>query len=360
MPGPNILDVFRSDAFTTMALTAGIEKRPYLPVGLGALKIFDPDPIRTTAVAIEERAGVLTLIPVSERGAPGAQRTGERRKARYFDVPRLRKSDVIRASELQNVREFVDETGAAVTVEMQLQTEIARRLSGPTGLQADMEYTREFHRLGAAAGILYDADGSSVIYNWFEEFNISAPAEIDFDLAAGATAETGTLRPTCNDVVRGMARAAGGAFTAQTSVIGLCGDDFWDGITNHQDARKTFLATQEAAEQRRGLDPTGLDALGFGSFTYGGITWVNYRGSDDGTTVGVASTKVKFIPVNAPGIFREVQAPGESFEWVNQPGKKEYVRIMPDLVRNEYVELEVDAYPLHICTRPGVLYSGRA
>jgi hypothetical protein len=36
---------------------------------------------------------------------------------------------------------------------------------------------------------------------------------------------------------------------------------------------------------------------------YGGITFVNYRGTDDGTTVGVDTNKCKFFPANAPGVF---------------------------------------------------------
>lgn len=356
----NILDVFRGDAFTTMAMTGGIEKTPFLPTGIGALGIFDPEPIRATAVAIEERAGVLSLIAASERGAPPAQRTAERRKMRYFDVPRLMKGDTIRASELQNVREFTGPDGNLVTLEIQLQDELARRLSGPTGLQRDMEYTREFHRLGAISGILYDSDGATVIYNWADEFGIALPAEINFNLAAGAAAETGTIRAQCNAVIRGMARASGGAFTGATRVFGLCGDLFFDGISNHQDVRKTYLATMEAKEQRRGADPIADGALGFQSFDYGGITWVNYRGSDDGSTVGIPTAKVKFVPKGAPGIFREVMAPGESFEWINQPGKKEYVNIIFDKDRNEWVKPELTAYPLMICTRPGVLFSGGA
>ena len=34
--------------------------------------------------------------------------------------------------------------------------------------------------------------------------------------------------------------------------------------------------------------------------------------------------------------------------------------IIPDLLRNEWVKPEVSSYPLHICTRPEVLFSGRA
>jgi hypothetical protein len=74
---------------------------------------------------------------------------------------------------------------------MQVQAEVARRLAGPTGLIANVRYTWENMRLGAVQGLLVDADGST-LYNWFDEFGSSAPAEVDFNLAAGTA---NSLRP---------------------------------------------------------------------------------------------------------------------------------------------------------------------
>ena len=65
-------------------------------------------------------------------------------RPRHFDVPRLKHEDTITAAELQNVRAFGTESEL-----MQVQAEVARRLSGPTGLQRNIEYTWEFQRLAA-------------------------------------------------------------------------------------------------------------------------------------------------------------------------------------------------------------------
>src|ERR1700744_645907 len=96
------LDIFNQDAFSTVQLTTAVDKFPYQPTGLGELNIFEPDPIRTTALAVEQRQGQLVVIPFSERGQEGTQRTTEKRQMRYFDVPRLMHSDTIYANELQN------------------------------------------------------------------------------------------------------------------------------------------------------------------------------------------------------------------------------------------------------------------
>lgn len=348
------LDVFKQDPFQTIQLTTAVEKIPFLPSGLGDLGIFDDDPIRTEAAVIEERNGVLVIIPFSERGTDGTQRTTEKRTARYFKVPRLRHEDTIYAREVQNIREFGTES-----VLMEVMAEVARRYAGPTGLLRNIEYTWEYHRLAAIQGLLLDADGS-VYYNFFDEFQVAQPTEVAFNLDANLEA---SLRPLCNQIVRGMARAAKGAFLPTTRVFGLCGDDFWDSFTKHQDVTKTFYNWQQAEELRTAAafnpTPFNTSALSFQAMRFGDIWWFNYRGSDDASTVAVAHDKAKFFPVGAPGIFRRVLSPGESIEWVNTLGKPYYARMIPDLKRNEFVTPEVSSYPLHICTRPLTLYSGR-
>jgi hypothetical protein len=80
------LDIFHSDPFKTIQLTAAIEKVPYLPDGLEAMKIFDDKPIRTKALMVEQRQGKLVIVPFSDRGAPAVERTTEKRQARYWDA----------------------------------------------------------------------------------------------------------------------------------------------------------------------------------------------------------------------------------------------------------------------------------
>ncbi|HEX7693917.1 MAG TPA: major capsid protein, partial [Sphingomonas sp.] len=250
--------------------------------------------------------------------------------------------DTIHSHELQNIREFGQES-----VFMQVQTEVARRLGGPTGLLAKLDYTEEFQRLAAVQGMLLDSDGS-VWYDWFDEFQFVAPAEIAFDLDANIEF---SLRPIINQMVRSMARSSQGAFNPQTRVIGLAGDSFYDKFTNHIDVVKTYQNWSAAAELRQGG--------AFETFPFGGVEWINYRGSDDNTTIKIPDDKVKFFPVNAPGVFEKAMAPGESFEWINTPGKDRYVQPIFDRDRNAWWRMEAYAYPLFICKRPEVLRTGR-
>lgn len=338
------LDIFKSDAFSLQSMLQAIESNDYLPQRLGGMGIFTPNPVRTHAVSIESRDGVLSLIPTSERGAPLAQRTTEKRKIRDFRTLRIAKGDRITASELANVRAFGTESEL-----VQVQAEIARRLSGPVGLESQVEMTLENMRLGAIQGIVKDADGST-LYDWFSEFGVTAATEIDFDLD-NASPASGALRKKCTQVVRAMAQASKGVWMAGSGVHALCGDAFWDDLTAHPEVRATYLNYQAAAELRNGN--------AYEMFNFGGITWENYRGTDDGTTVAIGTDKAKFFPVNAPGAFLEVFSPGEQFEHIGQLGRRMYPMIVPDTKRDMYADIEVYSYPLHVCTRPAMLQSAR-
>lgn len=339
------MDIFKQDAFSMVQLTEAVERIPYQPQYLGTLGIFDPDPIRTKALAVEERDGVLTVIKTTPRGAPGAQRTTEKRKIRYFEVPRIMQEDTITADEVQSIRAFGQESEF-----VQVQAEVARRLNGPTGLLKNIEYTKENMRLGALQGLLLDSDGST-IYDWPTEFGRAIPTEVGFNLAAGTA---NSIRPLVNGIVRTMQRAAAGSYTPSTRIFALCGDQFYDEFVNHPDVIRTFLNWNDAREIRG-----GNSGGAFTEFEFAGVTWVNYRGSDDNTTIKLNTDKAKFFPVGAPGIFREAMAPAETFDYVNVPGKPYYVIPIPDRDRNAWWKMEVYSYPLFICTRPEALHQAR-
>ena len=338
------MNIFLQDAFSTLQMTSAIERVPYIPDGLGALGIFTPTPIRTRALAVEERNGVLGIIPTSERGSPvSTERDTERRVMRYFEVPRITQGDTITADEIAGIRAFGQETEL-----MQVAAEVARRLSGPTGLLSNVRFTHEHMRLAAVQGRLIDADGT-VLYDWFDEFGITPAAPFYFNLLAEAS---GTLRPLCNKIVRSIARSAKGLFNTSTRVVALCGDDFYDKFTNHPDVIKTFLNWSAAQDLR-----DGSQGAAFSTFNFAGIDWVNYRGSDDGSSIKIADDEVRFFP-KTPGVFEQAMAPAETFEFVNTPGQNFYVIPIIDRDRNMFWRQEVYSYPLFICKRPDVLRKG--
>ena len=333
------IDIFNNDAFSLVSMTNAVEKIPFKPSLLGSMALFTTVPVSTLTVAVERLSNTLSIIQTSERGAPPSTQNKIRPDIRDFRTVRLYKQDTLYSHEIQNVRAFGTES------ELQtMQGVVARRQQR---LKNDLELTRERHRLGAINGIVLDADGS-VIRNYYTEFGLSQPAEITFSNAAVTAA--GDMRTfLAKNLVRPMMRALGQEMPG-VEIVALVGDDFYDWLVSHADVVKTFLNWQAATELRNGT--------AFGEFGFGGIRWINYRGTDDQTTVGVAANKARFFLRGVPDLFQTAQSPGESFEMANTMGREMYSMVLPDMKRNAFVEIEVVTYPLDICTRPETLLRG--
>lgn len=328
------IDIFNSDAFSMVSLTTALERVPFKPQLLGQLAIFEPQPITTTSFAIESRNDTLNVIPTTPRGAPPPQATGNGRAVRNFSTVRLAKSDRLSASEIQNLRAFGSESELET-----VQGETLRRL---LRLRNDLDVTLERHRLGAVLGKVLDKDGSE-IYDWFTAFGIAQPSEVNFALSTDAT----DVRKKIRDIKRNMQKAAEGAWTPSTRIGALAGDTFFDDLLNHPSIKETKLGTDRASllENIEGYSATEVE----------GVTFINYRGTDDGTSLAIDTNECKFFPIGAPGVFQHYLSPGETFDTVNTLGREFYTMILPDEKRNAFVDLEIYSYPGMVCTRPKML-----
>lgn len=338
---PISMDVFRQDAFSAISLTAAVDKLGYVPGLLSSMPgLFENVPVRTTDILIETRSNAPALIQTSPRGAPPDQKGRELRDARNFRTVRLAQSSRIMADELQNIRQFGSETEL-----MQLQMEVGRRMFR---MKRDLDLTKENLMLGCVQGVVVDADNST-IYNWGTEFSQTIPTELDFDLD-NASPASGAVRSKCSEVTRSIRRGLRGLGGDAVQVVALAGDTFWDQLIGHPEVRETYLYTQTAADLREGA--------AFEKVNYGGITWVNYRGTDDNSTVAIDATKAKFFPVNA-GIFQMAYAPAERTDFVNTPGQEYYAWTVPDRDRMMWEDVELYSYPLPVCTMPQALHRAR-
>nr|WP_303682844.1 major capsid protein [Brevundimonas naejangsanensis] len=335
------MDIFNSSAFSMTSLTGAVNKVGYKPQLLGSLNIFEPMPVRTRTVFVDRREGKLTLIPSSPVGAPPKELVVDPRNAVPLKTTRLAEGFTLYAEEIQGIRAFGSETEFA-----QVQAEYLMRMAS---VRDDMDLTHEFHRLGALQGLLLDADGTTVIYNYFTEFGVTEAAAIDFDLD-NANPATGAIRLKTAEVIRSMSRSAGGAFTPGTTIHALVGDAFYDALITHPEVEKTYQNWAAAADLRQ--DRT------WQAFTYGGITWHNYRGTDDNSTVAIDPDEAKFFPVGAKNVFKKAMAPAEFGPYVNTLGQDTYAMNIPDRDRQAWTRGELYSYPLYFCQRPDVLRKG--
>src|SRR3990172_12191147 len=172
-----MLDVFKADSFNTLSLTTAVNKLPYKPARLGSMNLFKKSSVTTTTITVEEQDGKIVLVPNQGRGSLGNVLGGVPRKTRAFNVTNLPLSAAVMADVVQNIRSFGSET------EIQTVSELVNdKLSM---LRQSMEFTHEFHRIGAIKGVLLDADGTTTIYDWATEFTGAAIAVDALDFKIG-------------------------------------------------------------------------------------------------------------------------------------------------------------------------------
>lgn len=338
------MNVFRQDAFSAIQLSAAIDRMDYVPNQLQTVipNLVDLEPVRTEVIWLEDRATGAVVLPFSPRGAAPHQTSGDLRKARSFPTLRYGDASRVTSSELFAIREF----GSEVNLKT-LQEEVARR---QFKMKRNFQLTKEFHlfNLVTQAKVIDPATNATLV-DWAAEWSQSIPSALNFDLSNATPAE-GAVRKLCTQVRRTIQINLKG-MGQPSAIIGLCGDTFWDNLTSHQEVVKTYLNWAAAADLR------GDYGKEWSAFRYGEITFINYRGTDDGTTLAIGAKNCKFFPVGA-GIFKWALSPGEKFEHLGTMGQDMYSQIVIDRDRDAWADVEAYSYPLPICTQPQALHQG--
>lgn len=324
-----VLDVFKSDAFSTLSLTEAINKAPYKPARIGELGLFSEKGIRTTSVAIEEKDGQLSLIPVSPRGAPGDALGNKKRTLRTLAVPHLLRRGSVMADEIQGIRAFGSETELEA-----IQDIVDGKLAE---LRAMHEVTLEHLRIGAIKGQILDADGVTVIYNLFTEFGVAQQTK-NFVFSVGTT----DIRAACIGVARNIEDALGAA--VYTGIRAFCSAEWFDALVGHAEVKETFKY-QEGQTNREDLRR---------GFRFGGIVFEEYRGSVDGVAFIPANEGYAFpegVMTEKGPLFSTAFAPADYVETVNTFGLPIYAK-QEAMKFDKGIEIESQSNPLPLCLRP--------
>lgn len=337
-----MLDIFNQDAFSVVSLTNALRDVKPRPSRLRDLGLFGTRSVNTTMISIERVGDMLKLVSPTPRGAPGETRDMPKRNIRALSIPHFQRDWAVYADEVQNIRAFGTEN-----VLESVMSKVMERIDAET---ADFDLTTEYSRLGAIQGVVSYADGTSL--DLFSAFDVSQPAEIDFDLDAADPAE-GILRQRCTNVIRQMRKALGGI--PFVSVHAFVGDNFFDDLLRHAEVRETYKGHSEAAILRdsyvgknRGENPI---------FEFGGIVWENYGAIEDegdGASMGIGTDSARFVPLNVDQLFQTYYAPADYIETVNTQGQRLYAKQWR-MKNDKGIEGEVQMNELHLCTRPNAL-----
>lgn len=329
---------FTNTAFSMVALTAAINIVPNRYGRMAELGLMPIKPVRQRSIIIEEKNGVLNLLPTKPPGAPGTQGTRGKRGLRSFVIPHIPHDDVVLPEEVQGIRAFGSETDL---------DSIAEVVAGHLATMRNKHgITLEHLRMGALKGVILDADGS-VLYDLFDEFDIT-PNEITFDLNNAAT----NVKAKCINVLATLEDNLKGEY--MNGVHCLCSPEFFADLTGHAKVEKAFENWQNGAvlinDVRRG-------------FTFGGVTFEEYRGqATDHNGVSrrfIAAGEAHAFPLGTVDTFATYVCPADFNETVNTLGQELYAKQEPRKFERG-TDLHTQSNPLPMCHRPGVLVKLKA
>ena len=321
------LDIFSGDAFNLQSLTAAINAPTLLPGQIGrisSLGLFAEQGITTTVVSIERDGRTLTIVPATQRGAPGTPISGNKRSLIPFHTLHLPQTATILADEVQNVRAFGtdgDEETVLTLVNQRLAT-----------MRRNLDLTNEWHRAGALKGQILDANGSTVLLDLFTSFGVSQIVHF-MALEVGGT----DVQTKCKDIRRKVEDELDGL--PYTSIRVLASRTFMDALSSYADVKDAWNFAQ--AQNR---------ISGAKDFTYGDVVFEEYHGKI-GSLTFIPEGEAIAIPEGVPDLFITRYAPGDYMETVNTIGLPYYARQEP-MDMNKGVEIEAQSNPLHLCTRP--------
>lgn len=322
-----------SDLFTLAELTKAINTLPTPTTVLGDSKLFKVESTKHLYAVVENINGKLVLVENTSRNAePSAKQHGKRVR-RVFEIPHLPKTTSL----------LPDEMVVAGFGESSEQDEQSKVLNNKLQeLKNDIEATKEYHRIGAINGVIYDADGTSVIYDLYKEFGVKQiTVSLDLDNP------NADVRGNIIKAKRQAQKKLGGAVVKEWKCY--CSSEMFDKLTAHANVQKAYANYAEASDKLSGDKRDG--------FEFGGVKFIEYEvevmGTNDKLIRYIKEGVGRIVPV-VEGLFKTIYAPANYNETVGTLGKDMYAKIEPRKMGKGY-DVEAQSNPLSLCTQPDAL-----
>jgi hypothetical protein len=320
------LDIFKNDAFGLTTRTKAINDFPFRPGRLGELGLFSEEGITTTTLNIEREGTTLTLVSNTPRGSSGQVKNADKRTLIPIRTTHLAQRSTIGADEVQGVRAFGTDSQFETIANVVNKRQAKHR--------RDLDATIEYQRIGAIKGQVLDADGTTVLLDLYNTFNVTQQVKA---LSTG-TATTKVIQKLI-EAKRLSESKLGNLQYASLRLIASSG--LFDSIVNHPTVQTAYERWQTGdflrADNRKG-------------FYYGGIWIEEYRGGVNGVDF-IDAGEGYLIPEGVPDLFITNFAPADYMETANTIGLPYYSKLEP-LDFNKGMMLESQSNPISINTRP--------
>lgn len=307
---------------------------------LFGMPLFGEKGIPETVVRVDTKGKDLFIVPSSPRGSPGTKDTTDARGLKIFPTFRHQLDATLLADEFQNVR--------AWGTDGQLDTIEERIIEKQFDLQRKQLQTLEYLRWGALRGNVYDADGTTVLYNTFDMMG-ETQKTIDFNLGgAGDVIQAGT------DELLDHMELEGGGEPIQGVLI-VTSPGYHTKLMNNASFNKayTYFANSTFNPLRQNMRQV---------FEHKGLYYLRHIGrakfrNANGTTVTnmfIPDGEAIAIPLGTQQVFRTFFAPADRIETVNTVNEWEnrlysWLEVMKG---NKGFEVYSQQNPLNLVMKP--------
>jgi len=302
---------------------------------INELGIFRDESVSQHSVTVEASEGTLGLVTDQVRGARNTMNKDDTRNLRSFAIPHFPLDDAIKPQDIQGKRAYgsadMAETEAAV---------IARKLER---IRMNHAVTLEAARAYAlTTGAIYAPNGT-VAGNFYTDFGVTRKS-IDFVLGTSTTDLTAKSE-------EGIAHIQDNILSGEVvnEIIVLCSPAFFGKLISHasvKEAYKYYTSTQEPLRNRLG---SGV----YRRFVHGGVTYIEYRGSYNGTAL-IPAGEAYMLPTGTNDMFISYFSPANKFTHVNTLGETAYAFTYRDPKDSE-ITIETESNFLNLVRRPGAL-----
>ena len=302
---------------------------------INELGLFGEEGVAQHSVTVESSEGTLGLVTDKIRGERNNVSKNDTRALRSFAIPHFPMDDAVKPEDVQGKRAY----GSADQAETEAAV-IARKLER---IRMNHSVTLEAARAYAiTVGAIYAPNGT-VAGNFYTDFGITRKS-IDFVLGTSTT----DLNAKSEE---GIAHIQDNIQSGEvvSNIVVLCSPAFFAKLIAHatvKEAYKYYTSTQEPLRNRLG---SGL----YRRFVHGGVTYIEYRGSYNGTALIPAGEGV-MLPTGTSDMFKTYFSPANRFSHVNTLGEEAYAFTYRD-PKDVEIQIQTESNHLSLVRRPQAL-----
>lgn len=305
------------------------------------LGIFgEPEGVTQHTVTFEEIDKTIAIIGDRVRGERANVNTDYTRKVRSFAVPHFPLDDYISPNDVQGKRAYGTENAETMEFVRARKLERIRMAHAIT-----MEYARA--QL-LTAGTVYAPNGT-VSYDLYSEFGVTRH-EVDYTFGTSTADIIGKGEDAIAWIQDNLLSGE-----VATNIVAICSPTFFSNLIKHpkvSTAYQYYTTVGAIQPLRERLGTPNLDGR-YRSFDFGGIMYIEYRGSYNGNAL-IPAGDAYALPLGTMDMFKTYVSPANKFDLVNTVGQEAYFFEYPDN-KGEKIEIQTESNFINMVRRPGAL-----